>query len=162
MLTIPHKITLHKFEMHKIFFTLILFCCVTINAQTQDTINVTERDSAIINNVYLATETFSCYCTPIDVASLYPGDMEVFYSLFTKNIRKNHLKKAAKYNTRITFIVDKYGMITNIKVINEPNPKIKEEILLAIARGAKLWSPAIKNNIPVETTFDLPVVKNNK
>lgn len=85
--------------------------------------------------------------------------MQAFYSLFTKNIKKNHLKKAAKHNTHITFIIDKDGRMTNIAVVQEPNAKIKNEIILAIASGNKLWSLAMKNNMPVVTKFDLPIVK---
>lgn len=59
--------------MTKVFFTILIFCCITINAQTQDTINASEQDSIIKNKVYLATEAFNCYCTPIDVACEYPG-----------------------------------------------------------------------------------------
>jgi len=141
--------------MNKIVLILnLLFCLVATNAQTKDTI----ANTAVVENNATDEGTIICSFKSLSVASEFPGGMNAFYTLFTKNIKKRHLIKAAKCNTHVTFIVEKDGSMTNIEIVGEPNPEIREEILKALAIRTK-WTPAIENGKPVITTFNLPIVQ---
>lgn len=130
-----------------------LLCFAAAKAQVEDSITNGNTPNAVMTQ-----EGVIISCRSLSISCEYPGGMNAFYNLFKKSMKKSHLRKAAKANTRVTFMVGKDGSMTSINTLNEPNPKIKEEIVNALALGIR-WSPGIENGSVTTTMFDLPVVK---
>nr|AMP57306.1 gram-negative bacterial tonB protein [uncultured bacterium] len=144
--------------MNMLFTVIIsLLSFEAVQGQIKDSIVNSSNPDAVLMHEGVIICSFESLSVPCE----YPGGMDAFYNLLRKNVKRSHLKKAAKANTRITFIVSKDGTMMDINVLSEPNKEIKDEIIKALALAVK-WSPGIKSGSPITTSFDLPVVKNNK
>ncbi len=98
--------------------------------------------------------------TSVDQQAEYPGGIEVLMQDLMKNVR--YPKEAYDNNIQgrvyVQFVVEKDGLISNIKVIkgNELGGGLQEAAIKAVSK-LKRFSPALQSGIPVRQYFSLPV-----
>lgn len=89
----------------------------------------------------------------------YPGGMVEFMKWLTANLKypDKALKQKIKGKVMISFIVNKDGKVSDIKLVKSVNRLLDEEAL----RVAKLmpdWKPGIENGKPCRTMIAIPIV----
>jgi|SRR5690606_3615477 len=86
--------------------------------------------------------------------------MERFMMNFVRkvNVDKylNDKKKASEIKMIATFVVEKDGSLTNIKIRESNEPTFNNEVIRVIKSMPK-WKPAIEDGMPVRSDFTLPI-----
>ena len=126
-----------------LFFTTSLFYAQDLNI---DTPMGSSGDDPIYNSAGL------------QVQPEYPGGMAAFYDYFHSKLKKDQLKDVQEEKLRviITFVVEKNGSVTNIKVLRDPGYGIKEQSLKILQSMSK-WKPGQQDGKPVRAQFTLPI-----
>ncbi len=129
------------YQMHKVLSTLFfcLFLSLTVNAQ---------KNKA-------APGTFS---DPVEVAPSYPGGVNAFIKFIDKNLA---YPKAARRNCThgkviVSFIVERYGKLTNFKVVRSLGDGCDEEALRLVKLSSP-WKPSMQNGETVRSAYALPI-----
>ncbi len=137
--------------------------------QASDTVkkkkpNLTELESA--KNA-AATELESDKVN-VDLSELqkiaeYPGGLKKFYSKIITNFDNSEMDYDGFSKINVSFVIEKDGTMSAITV-NDPtmSKSIKKSIVRVLKSVKTKWSPAIKNDQPVRTGYDLPIVFNAK
>ncbi|PSR53479.1 hypothetical protein AHMF7605_08045 [Adhaeribacter arboris] len=88
----------------------------------------------------------------------FPGGMKQMYEFIRQNLRYPH--EASRLGLEglvvVTFVVDKAGQISDIKVIKDVGGGTAEEAIRVI-RSMKPWQPGRQNGQPVSVRFTLPL-----
>ncbi|WP_242651221.1 energy transducer TonB [Myroides marinus] len=98
----------------------------------------------------------------VDTKATYPDGMSVFVQQFVE-LFTPPIFEGDKLRFAITFIVEKDGTVTDIKLygISSPNQaELLKEITKAFV-SMKKWIPAIKDGKPVRSQFTLPLTLQN-
>ncbi|WP_161964483.1 energy transducer TonB [Mucilaginibacter endophyticus] len=93
----------------------------------------------------------------------FPGGITEFTKFIDKNVRYPEKDKIAKIEGRAiaTFIVERDGSLTDIKILKSPTPGMEAEALRLLKLSPK-WQPAMQNGravrfqFPVAISFKLP------
>lgn len=127
-----------------IFFVIVFFTFQLINAQASIKI-------ADLN-------------TPIPIESvenppLFPGGNSEFVKFFSKNF---HAPEVDGLNgiMKVNFVIDYYGNITDIKILNDLGSGCAEEVRRVLKLSPK-WTPGEQDGKVVRVLFTLPVTINN-
>jgi periplasmic protein TonB len=85
----------------------------------------------------------------------YPGGVEAFYKFIVKNFK---MPEEEGLNGKIitTFVIEKEGNISNIKVLQDISFGTGEETLKVLMMSEK-WIPAKFHNIPVRVHYQFPI-----
>jgi len=88
----------------------------------------------------------------------FPGGLKAFYQYLGSNIK--YPKEAAKNKIQgrvfLSFIVEKDGELTDIKIIRGVSADINEEAIRVIA-GSPKWNPGIQFGVPVRVKYNINV-----
>ncbi|QMU29274.1 energy transducer TonB [Adhaeribacter radiodurans] len=88
----------------------------------------------------------------------FPGGMKKMYEFIRQNLR--YLNEARRLGLEgtvvVTFVIDKAGYISDIKVIKDVGGGTAEEAIRVI-RSMKPWQPGRQNGQPVSVRFTLPL-----
>ncbi|WLD24467.1 energy transducer TonB [Flavobacterium dauae] len=88
------------------------------------------------------------------------GGMQGYYHNFMRkvNVDKYLDDEATVSGIKMiaTFVVEKDGNLTNIKIIESNEPSLNSEIIRVIKSMPK-WNPATENGVPVRSDFTLPI-----
>jgi periplasmic protein TonB len=95
------------------------------------------------------------YYTGIEVKPEYPGGMQEFYKFIGSNYNVPNVK-GLKGKILVSFIVEKDGSLTDIKVMRDIGYGTKEETIRVLKNSTK-WSPAYQNGKPVRVHYSLPI-----
>lgn len=82
--------------------------------------------------------------------------LQGFYSNYAKNFNGSKFSNSKEIKMRATFIVEKDGSLTNIKIVESNEPSLNKEAIRVIESLSK-WNPAIENGKPVRSNFSLPI-----
>jgi hypothetical protein len=91
----------------------------------------------------------------VDVKPNFPGGMDKFYSFVAKNFNMPE-EKGINGKLRITFIVEKDGSLTDIKVLNDIGYGTRDEAIRVLKKCPK-WSPGEQNGETVRVLYSLPI-----
>lgn len=93
-----------------------------------------------------------------DVQPTYPGGVEKFMKLVTKNYSysKEALKNKVAGIVEISFVVDKNGDLTDFNIIQDLGYGTGEEAIRVIKKS-KRWTPGLQGGAPVRVGFSLPL-----
>jgi beta-lactamase regulating signal transducer with metallopeptidase domain len=88
----------------------------------------------------------------------YQGGMEAFYQFIAKNytISEEAVKQKLKGKVYVTFIVEKDGSLSDIKVLRDIGFGTGEEALRVMSICPK-WTPGKINDEPVRVMYSLPI-----
>jgi len=89
----------------------------------------------------------------------YPGGMDAFYKFVSQTINLPPIEpeEDMKIKIIVTFVIEKDGSISSIKVPRDPGYGMVEEVK-RVLRLSKKWKPGEQNGKLVRTSFALPII----
>ncbi len=91
----------------------------------------------------------------IEVKPDFPGGMDKFYSYVGKNYRTPE-EEGLKGKVYVTFVVEKDGSLTDIKVLRDIGYGTGAEAIRVLKKCPK-WNPGVQNGKPVRVLYSLPI-----
>ncbi|WPR72626.1 energy transducer TonB [Flavobacterium sp. NG2] len=91
----------------------------------------------------------------IEVKPEFPGGMDKFYSYVGKNYRAPE-EEGLKGKVYVTFVVEKDGSLTDIKVLRDIGYGTGKEAIRVLSKCPK-WNPGVQNGKPVRVLYSLPI-----
>lgn len=94
----------------------------------------------------------------VDVFAEFPGGKEALLNYLSENVRYPRGAEVYGISGRVvcSFVVEKNGSITDVKVAKSVHPALDKEAVRVISSMPK-WAPAMKNGQPVRIRYTLPV-----
>jgi len=94
----------------------------------------------------------------VEVEPVPKGGMQAFYDFLSKKINYPPAAKDAGTVGRVvlTFVVEKDGSLTDIKIVRDPGNGLGEEAVRVLKLAPK-WTAGIQNGKPVRVQFTIPV-----
>ncbi len=93
----------------------------------------------------------------VQVQAEYPGGMGSFNKQFIQRFRTPDIDSGVKsIRVIVTFVVEKDGSLTDIKVVRDPGYGVGKEAIRVLNNMPK-WKPAIQNGKSVRSQFTLPI-----
>jgi protein TonB len=116
---------------------------LTVEPVGTGTAAVVEEDNSVYN------------VAGIEVKPDFPGGMEKFYSYIQKNYRMPE-EEGLKGKVYVTFVVEKDGSLTDIKVLRDIGYGTGKEAI-RVLKATPRWNPGEQNGKKVRCTFSLPI-----
>ncbi|RZJ33686.1 MAG: energy transducer TonB [Flavobacterium sp.] len=91
----------------------------------------------------------------IEVKPQFPGGIEAFYNFIRKNYTPPD-EPGLKGNVFVSFVVEKDGSLTDIKVLRDIGFGTKEEAIRVLKKCPR-WTPAEQNGKRVRCSYQLPI-----
>ena len=91
----------------------------------------------------------------IEVKPEFPGGMDKFYSYVGKNYRAPE-EEGLKGKVYVTFVVEKDGSLTDIKVLRDIGYGTGKEAIRVLQKCPR-WNPGVQNGKPVRVLYSLPI-----
>lgn len=91
----------------------------------------------------------------IEVKPDFPGGMDKFYNYIAKNYRTPE-EEGLKGKVYVTFVVEKDGSLTDIKVLRDIGYGTGKEAI-RVLKATPRWNPGEQNGKKVRCTFSLPI-----
>ena len=133
----------HGMKRFFVLLLLLLPLCLSVNAQTKY-----DEEAEI---VYVACE----------YSPKFPGGEEALYAYFCNNLK--YPEKAREENITgrvfITFIVERDGSLSNIKVLRDIGGGCGEEAV-RVAKNMPKWKPGQHRGETVRVQYTMPVLFN--
>lgn len=114
---------------------------IIVMEESTENAPVTGEDNQIYNSVEIQPE--------------FPGGLKAFYQYVSKNF-KLPAGVALNGNIYVTFIVEKNGLISNIKVLRDLGYNTGKEAERLLNESPR-WKPGVQNGKAVRTMFSLPI-----
>ncbi|GGB83345.1 biopolymer transporter TonB [Flavobacterium suaedae] len=96
----------------------------------------------------------------LQVQPEYPGGMTEFYNYVNRNFRIPDIDQDMTARIYVSFVVEKDGSMTGIKVLRDPGYGLGKEAERVLRSMKKKWSPGIQNGKPVRASYNLPITIN--
>ncbi len=95
----------------------------------------------------------------VDQMPDFPGGMGAWQKFLAKNLNYPVMAKESEISGRVTvsFVVEKNGEITNLKVIRGVGGGCDEEAIRVIKKSPN-WKPGMQNGKPVRVSYVMPIV----
>ncbi len=104
------------------------------------------------------TEEGPAILSTLDKRPEFPGGIEQLYKKVAREFEKPEMYENANIRIIVSFVVEKDGRMTDIKILNKPGESLEREALRVMKTFTKKWEPGIKNGKAVRTLFTLPIV----
>ena len=128
----------------------------------QDTIEtVVEKNSIFYSpdsmeqNVDMNEDNYIYNTKSIEVKPEFPGGIEKFYSFVGKNFQVPE-EEGLKGKVYVTFVVEKDGSLTDIKVLRDIGYGTGKEAI-RVLKATPRWNPGEQNGKRVRCTFSVPI-----
>lgn len=135
--------------MKKIFFTLF-FTLVSLFSYSQEETSPSKKEALPVydeNTVYNTSG--------IEFKPEYPGGMSEFYKYIGKKYRTPKVK-GLQGKVFVTFIIEKDGSVSNVKVLRDIGHGTGEEAI-RVLENSKKWIPGEQNGKKVRVLYSLPI-----
>lgn len=96
--------------------------------------------------------------TTLQKQPMFPGGMDAFYRKIARDFEKPEMYDNAKIRIVMSFVIEKDGSMTDIRVLNRPGEGLEREAIRVLRSINKKWEPGIRNDQAVRTIFTLPIV----
>ncbi|MUV02750.1 regulatory sensor-transducer, BlaR1/MecR1 family protein [Flavobacterium rakeshii] len=90
----------------------------------------------------------------------YPGGMPQFYNYINENFTIPDVKENKTLKIYISFVVEKDGSMSNIKVLRDPGYGAGEEAIRVLKSVPEKWMPGEMDGKSVRSSFTLPITIN--
>jgi hypothetical protein len=120
-----------------------------------DDSNITVDDGPV-NNTTLSDKNHVYNTMAIDVKPDFPGGIEKFYSFVDNNFKKPE-EEDLKGKVYLTFVVEKDGALTDIKVLRDIGYGTGAEAIRVLKKCPK-WIPGELNGKKVRVLYSLPII----
>ncbi len=102
------------------------------------------------------------YNTGLEKQPEFPGGLVEFYKYVNKNFTIPEINKDLTAKIYVSFVIEKDGTISDIKVLRDPGYGLGEEAKRVMESIDQKWTPAIKDGQPVRASYNLPITINIK
>jgi protein TonB len=126
-----------------VFLFIFLVSFQNVNSQTDSTATVPKEDNTVYNSAVL------------EIKPEFKGGLNKFYDYIAKNYRTPDVP-GLKGKLLVSFVVEKDGSITDIKVLKDIGYGSGEEAI-RILKKCPNWIPAEQKGKKVRCTFMLPI-----
>jgi protein TonB len=126
-----------------VFLFIFLVSFQNVNSQTDSTATVPKEDNTVYNSAGL------------EIKPEFKGGLNKFYDYIAKNYRTPDVP-GLKGKLLVSFVVEKDGSITDIKVLKDIGYGSGEEAI-RILKKCPNWIPAEQKGKKVRCTFMLPI-----
>jgi len=93
----------------------------------------------------------------------FPGGLKKFYAIIKADIDDYDIDYEGFSKINVSFSIEKDGSLSSIKVNNNTMSASMKKSIVRVLKSIKTkWSPAIINDQPVRSVYDLPIVFNEK
>ncbi|MBC7642727.1 MAG: energy transducer TonB [Flavobacterium sp.] len=93
----------------------------------------------------------------LDKQPSFPNGMDKFYSYVGNNFKNPDIGEEQTITVRVSFVVEKDGSMSNIKVADDPGYGLADEAIRVLKSIKTRWSPGILDGEPVRTAYNLPI-----
>lgn len=130
---------------HLLFLLFAFFTVQIISAQETD--SVLKQISLEENSIY--------NISGVEMKPEYPGGLKEFYNYIGKNYKTPDVK-GLNGKVIVTFVIEKDGSLTDIKVIRDIGYGTGEEAI-RVLKECKKWIPAEQNGQKVRVQYTFPI-----
>lgn len=98
--------------------------------------------------------------TSLDKLPEFPGGIEKFYNYVGRNFEKpeiDGINAAESIRVFVTFVIEKDGGMTDIRVIRDPGYGVGNEAIRVLKSLKTKWKPGMIGGQPVRTVYSLPI-----
>lgn len=147
-------------------FSILILICFAQNIFSQttkkdDVLIIDEPATEIPPQGAIPNEDNNIYNTAgIDIRPEFPGGKIAFDGFIEKNFKIPKDKPELKGKIYMTFIVEKDGSLSNIKVLRDVGYETGVEAIRVLKMSPK-WVPGKQNNKLVRVLFSIPISVNN-
>lgn len=103
------------------------------------------------------TENTIITSSELDKMPEFPGGINKFYSYVGNNFEKPELDSDAMIRVSVSFVIEKDGSMTDIRVLKDPGYGLGREAIRVLKSLKTKWSPGILDGKPVRTAYNLPI-----
>ncbi|MFA9191852.1 energy transducer TonB [Flavobacterium sp. FZUC8N2.13] len=93
----------------------------------------------------------------LDKKPQFPGGIEKFYRYVGNNFRSPIMDETKSIRIFVSFVVERDGSMSNIKVLNKPGQALEKEAIRVLQSIKTKWTPGMLNSKPVRTAYNLPI-----
>jgi protein TonB len=129
-------------------------------------------DRVIANGTNLATSQGAGSPTPVlanygntvvtsallDNLPEFPGGIAKFYGYIGKNFESSEISGERSIRIYVSFVVEKDGSMTEIKVKNDPGYGLGNEAVRVLKSIKTKWIPGMIGSMAVRTSYNLPII----
>lgn len=117
-------------------------------------VGLSQVDAGITESTGAIDEPFRS----VEIEPSFPGGMEAFSKYVQKNYRypRQAMEQGVKGKVILTFIVERDGSLTDIKIVRDLKFGTGEEAVRLLKTSPK-WSPGIQNGREVRVAYTLPI-----
>ncbi len=96
--------------------------------------------------------------TGVDVYPEFPGGMDAWTKYIQKNLRYPPMAQEGGVQGKVylSFVVEKDGMITDVKVLKGIGSGCDEEAMRVIKKSPR-WKAGMQSNLPVRVRYQMPI-----
>jgi protein TonB len=117
--------------------------------------NSTISGNGIASTIEIINEPFKT--VEVDNMPTFPGGMEKFYQYVGSNFSKPDVESGKIISIIVSFIVEKDGTMSNIKILRNPGYGLGNEAIRVLKSLKTKWIPGKKNGEFVRTEYTLPI-----
>lgn len=92
----------------------------------------------------------------LEVKPEFPGGIDKFYKFVGSEFAPPEDSGFPGGKIIVTFIVEKNGALTDIKVLRDPGYSTKQEAI-RVLKACRKWNPGVQNGKPVRVLYSLPI-----
>lgn len=93
----------------------------------------------------------------LDKKPQFPGGIEKFYRYIGNHFTSPILDENRNIRIFVSFVVERDGSMSNIKVLNKPGQALEKEAIRVLQSIKLKWTPGMLNSKPVRTAYNLPI-----
>lgn len=123
---------------------------------SQENINAPVLDIAPTRSVEVQDENQIYNASGLETMPEFPGGNAMFYKYVSKNFKMPQEKDFKGGKVIVTFVIEKDGSVTDIKVIRHPGFATDKETV-RILKSSPKWKPGVQNGKNVRAQYTLPI-----
>jgi protein TonB len=93
----------------------------------------------------------------LDKMPEFPGGIKKFYTYVGNNFEKPEIDSENAIRVSISFVIEKDGSMTDIKVLKDPGYGLGAEAIRVLKSLKTKWSPGMFEGKAVRTSYNLPI-----
>ena len=122
-----------------------------------------EAQSDYNNKVTDSVKKLNLNLNQLQKIAEYPGGLEKFYAIISAEFVNSDIDFEGFSKINISFSIEKDGSLSAIKINDKTmSSNMKRSIVNSLQSIKTKWSPAIINDQPVRSVYDLPIVFNEE
>jgi protein TonB len=126
----------------------------SINTTTTTNLNSDIGKGKAIPNVPDSEESLNTTVT-VDKLPEFPGGLNALYTFIGDKFENLEVEETV--TVHLSFVVEKDGSMTDIKVLRSATPSVDREAIRVLKSIRKKWKPGIKNGQSVRTLYKIPI-----